>query len=133
MTPVHFPTEDEVRDAYRQGEEAVMALFREVVLNMNILAERVQKPEDRLAKNSGNSGKPPSSDGLSKPASRSLRKRRGKKSGGPPGHKGHTLSARVRLVTCLSSYLFFIIPRKRSLSRIDRWMLRDPSQIAGCS
>jgi len=93
MTPVHFPTEDEIRHAYHQGEEAVVALFREMILNMQILAERVQKLEDRLAKNSDNSGKPPSSDGLSKPAPMSLRKRHRKKSGGQPGHKGHTLKA----------------------------------------
>jgi len=93
MTPIHLPTEDEIRQAYQQGEEAVVALFREVVLNMQILAERVQKLEDRLAKNSSNSGKPPSSDGLSKPAPKSLRKRHRKKSGGQPGHKGHTLKA----------------------------------------
>ncbi len=93
MTPINFPTEDEIRQAYRQGEEAVVALFREIILNMHILADRVQKLEDRLAKNSGNSGKPPSSDGLSKPAPRSLRKRHRKKSGGQPGHKGHTLKA----------------------------------------
>ena len=49
MTPVHFPTEDEIRHAYHQGEEAVVALFREMILNMRILAERVQKLEDRLA------------------------------------------------------------------------------------
>ena len=93
MTPINFPTEDDIREAYHQGEEAVVALFREMILNMHLLAERVQKLEDRLAKNSGNSGKPPSSDGLSKPAPKSLRKRHRKKSGGQPGHKGHTLKA----------------------------------------
>jgi transposase len=94
MTPIHFPTEDEVREAYQQGEEAVVALFREMIQNMIILAERVQILEDRLAKNSRNSGKPPSSDGLNKPAPKSLRKRhRKKKSGGQPGHKGYTLKA----------------------------------------
>jgi len=67
MTPTNFPIEDEIRNAYHQGEEAIVALFREMVLNMNILAERVQKLEDRLAKNSSNSGKPPSSDGLPVP------------------------------------------------------------------
>jgi len=94
MTPIHFPTEEDIRNAYRQGEGAVVALFREMIENMTILAERVQVSEDRLAKNSRNSGKPPSSDGLSKPAPKSLRKRhRKKKSGGQPGHKGHTLQA----------------------------------------
>jgi len=49
MISIHFPTEDEVRNAYHQGEEAVVALFREMIRNMLILAERVQKLEDRLA------------------------------------------------------------------------------------
>ena len=93
MTPIHFPTEDEVRAAYRQGEEAVVALFRDMIQNMIILAERVQVLEDRLARNSRNSGKPPSSDGLNKPAPKSLRKRHRKKRGGQTGHKGYTLHA----------------------------------------
>jgi len=94
MTPIQFPTEEDVRNAYQQGEEAVVALFREMIQNMAILADRVQVLEDRLAKNSRNSGKPPSSDGLNKPAPKSLRKRhRKKKSGGQPGHKGYTLQA----------------------------------------
>ena len=49
MTPINFPTEDEIRHAYHQGEEAAVALFREMILNMHILAERVQKLEDHIA------------------------------------------------------------------------------------
>jgi transposase len=93
MTNIQFPTEKDVRNAYHQGEEAVVALFRDMIQNMAILAERVQVLEDRLTKNSRNSGKPPSSDGLNKPAPKSLRKRSRKKRGGQPGHKGDTLRA----------------------------------------
>lgn len=106
MEPIQFPTEDEVRAAARQGEEAVVALFTSIVGNLagviqqqqetiQRLEERVQALEDQLAKNSSNSGKPPSSDGFKKPRNRSLRQSSGKKSGGQPGHRGHTLEMRT--------------------------------------
>ncbi|OGT37551.1 MAG: hypothetical protein A3F11_02735 [Gammaproteobacteria bacterium RIFCSPHIGHO2_12_FULL_37_14] len=55
-------------------------------------AARIAELEKRLNKNSSNSSKPPSSDGLSKPPrTNSLRQKGKNKSGGQLGHKGDTL------------------------------------------
>jgi transposase len=93
MEPYQLPNDEEVRRAYQQGEEAVVGLFGKMTDNFRVLVARMQTLEDRLAKNSSNSGKPPSSDGYNKPAPKSLRKRHGRKSGGQAGHAGYTLKA----------------------------------------
>jgi transposase len=92
MEPLRLPSEAEVRAAFREGEEAVIQLVFET---LGKLAERIQNLEDQLAKNSRNSGKPPSSNGYDQPAPRpkSLRTRSRRKSGGQRGHPGETLKA----------------------------------------
>lgn len=58
------------------------------------LSARVAELEARLGKNSQNSSKPPSSDGFTKPAPRSLRRRSGRKPGKQSGEPGARLEPR---------------------------------------
>lgn len=59
------------------------------------LEELVKELNEKLHKNSNNSSKPPSTDGLEKPKPKSLREPSGKKPGGQAGHKGSGLSLPV--------------------------------------
>lgn len=59
--------------------------------HLDELSQRVQQLEDQVSKQSRNSSKPPSSDGLSKPKRRSLRRAAGRRPGGQEGHPGYTL------------------------------------------
>src|SRR4051794_38081050 len=65
----------------------------------------------RLAASSRNSSKPPSSDGLDKPAPTSLRGRSGRKPGGQPGREGRTL---------------------RQIERPDEVVVHEPGACSGC-
>ena len=72
--------------------EELIALIRAQAAEIVALKARVAELERRLGLNSGNSGKPPSSDGLNKaPRVRSLREPSDKPPGGQKGHKGETL------------------------------------------
>jgi transposase len=77
---------------------------------VQVLLAEVQRLKGRLAKDSHNSSKPPSSDGLGR-KTKSLRQPSGKPSGGQPGHRGH----QVRLVA---------IP--------DEVVVHTPVRCAGC-
>ena len=98
-------TREEAQAIYRAGEETVVRVLVELSARVDqltadfallkaeniALRERVRTLEGQLAKDSHNSNKPPSSDGLSKPAPKSLRPPSQRPTGGQPGHPGHTL------------------------------------------
>ncbi|ECL9256591.1 IS66 family transposase, partial [Campylobacter jejuni] len=77
-----------ILDTYKKGPEAVISLFEET---FSKLEKRIQELENASKKNSKNSHKPPSTDGLGKPVTKSLRKPSHRQTGGQLGHKGHTL------------------------------------------
>lgn len=99
---INIPTAKEIHIAYQKGEQAVVVLIESINLQFIALAEQLNKQAEeikelqaRLAKDSHNSGKPPSSDGYGKKntnkRTESQRKKGQKTNGGQKGHKGHTL------------------------------------------
>ena len=103
-------TRKEIFQAYRQGPEAVAALvlpaldrlgrmvarFEDLEKQNKALVARVETLEAFIAKNSRNSGKPPSSDQTHEGRSpKSLRTRSGMAPGGQRGHRGRTLELRA--------------------------------------
>jgi len=61
------------------------------------LEDKIRELTAQLKANSKNSSKPPSSDGLRKPAPKSLRTPSGKKTGGQKGHDGHGLKLKASI------------------------------------
>lgn len=114
-------TRDQFHNLYEQGAEALFAHFQqqadqlqkakdelaaaqemllllhekgqEVQQQITALKNQIHELEVRINKDSHNSSKPPSSDGLKKkPAPKSLRPKTGRKQGGQKGHPGNTLT-----------------------------------------
>lgn len=88
--------DDLPRPSYEVLAALVVSLREELVetrAELQRALTRIAELEARLAANSGNSSKPPSSDGLAKPAPkpRSLRRKTDRKPGGQHGHDGTTL------------------------------------------
>jgi transposase len=77
---------------YEQIIATLLAKIAELEKDVQQQAARIAELEKRLNKNSSNSSKPPSSDGLCKPPrTTSLRENGKHTSGGQKGHKGETL------------------------------------------
>jgi transposase len=83
--------------SHAQKDEIIRILWplqqqvQDLMAQMRVMQERIHQLEGRLALNSKNSSKPPSSDGLRKPAPKSLRASGKKPNGGQQGHTGRTL------------------------------------------
>ena len=77
-----------------EKDDQIRALFAQakvLLAQVDVLTARVTELEGRLALNSQNSSKPPSSDGLGRPKPKSRRQKGLNSTGGQKGHQGHTL------------------------------------------
>ena len=80
--------------SHAQKDALIQVLWQQVqalTTQMQEMQKHILHLEARLALNSKNSSKPPSSDGLAKPAPKSLRQSGQRPIGGQSGHKGNTL------------------------------------------
>lgn len=83
-------SEADIRAVHREGEEAVVELFKLLIARIERTEARLEQLESQQHKDSRNSSKPPSDDGFGK-RTKSLRKKSERPSGGQKGHPGSTL------------------------------------------
>lgn len=84
-----------------EQQKEFKAMQEQMQSQINMLLARVMELEDRLNKNSQNSNKPPSSDGLKKKnISPAFPRKKGKKTGGQLGHLGKTLEQSDQVDFC---------------------------------
>lgn len=90
-----------MRAVYRDGEDAVVAIFKLLIERIERTEARLDQLENQQHKDSQNSSKPPSGDGFKK-RTKSLRKKSERPSGGQKGHPGSTLEWRAQVDTVVS-------------------------------
>lgn len=88
---IPYTTREEIIDACSTSPNVIADLLLFLLKENAELKQRVKALEDQINKNSRNSSKPPSSDGLKKPAPKSLREKGKRSVGGQDGHPGRTL------------------------------------------
>lgn len=79
---------DKIIEQLRAENAELRQLVAQLQEQIRVLQEQNAELLARINMNSSNSSKPPSSDGMKKPAPKSLREKTGRKVGGQPGHKG---------------------------------------------
>ena len=103
-------TREQLLSIAKIDPEVLVDIILSLQEQVQMLTQRVSKLEKQISKNSRNSSKPPSTDGINKPKkTKSLRKKSDKKSGGQKGHKGHHLEKAEKPDTLLSSRLHHVL------------------------
>ena len=88
-------TSEEIINTLTQQNKKQEDTINRLLQIIEELKQTIKELNEKLSRNSRNSSKPPSSDGLSKASPKSLRKPSGKKAGGQIGHPGTNLSIKT--------------------------------------